>query len=78
VAVVVQERLHLELGGILIPNDFLALGIFLGGGRRPPRRLPGRRWGITTVGTLLDPIADDCDFAALIALVQVGWFPPGW
>ncbi|MEZ5352652.1 MAG: CDP-diacylglycerol--glycerol-3-phosphate 3-phosphatidyltransferase [Bryobacteraceae bacterium] len=80
VAALVQESLTLRLGHVLVTNELLALGIFLAAAATD--LLDGyvaRRWGqITTVGTLLDPIADKLLIsAALISLVQVrvlaGW-----
>ena len=72
------------LGGFTIsdrlPNEFLALAIFLAAGATD--LLDGylaRKWKqTTTVGTLLDPIADKLLIsAALISLVQVQ-VVPGW
>jgi CDP-diacylglycerol--glycerol-3-phosphate 3-phosphatidyltransferase len=64
--------------GLHIPSEFLALGIFLAAGATD--LLDGylaRKWKqTTTVGTLLDPIADKLLIsAALIALVQVQVVP---
>ncbi len=80
VAVVVQEDLTLELHGFLLTNEFIALAIFLVAAATD--LLDGylaRRWHqVTTVGTLLDPIADKLLIsAALISLVQVQIIP-GW
>jgi CDP-diacylglycerol--glycerol-3-phosphate 3-phosphatidyltransferase len=80
VAVLVQESLRVQLGGVLITNEFLALAMFLGAAFTD--LLDGylaRRWGqITTVGTLLDPVADKLLIsAALISCVQVQLLP-GW
>ena len=80
VAVLVQEDLDFRWQGIEIPNEFLALAIFLSAAATD--LLDGylaRRWGqVTTVGTLLDPIADKLLIsAALISLVQVR-LVPGW
>ncbi|MGH9630678.1 MAG: CDP-diacylglycerol--glycerol-3-phosphate 3-phosphatidyltransferase, partial [Bryobacteraceae bacterium] len=78
VAVLVQDNLQLRVGGTLIRNEFLALSIFLSAAATD--LLDGylaRRWQqITTVGTLLDPIADKLLIsAALISLVQVQVLP---
>jgi CDP-diacylglycerol---glycerol-3-phosphate 3-phosphatidyltransferase len=78
VAALVQERDGLTLGGVHVTNDWLALGIFLAAAATD--LLDGylaRRWRqITTIGTLLDPIADKMLVsAALISLVQVGVLP---
>jgi len=74
VAALVQENLAFPVAGIEITNEFLALAIFLVASATD--LLDGylaRRWGqITTVGTLLDPIADKLLISsALIALVEV-------
>jgi CDP-diacylglycerol--glycerol-3-phosphate 3-phosphatidyltransferase len=80
VAVLVQERIILHWNGAVITNDVVALIIFWVAAATD--LLDGhlaRRWGqVTTIGTLLDPIADKLLVsAALIALVQVrvvaGW-----
>lgn len=78
VAVLVQGKLTFELGGFVITNDLLALAIFLAAAATD--LLDGylaRRWGqVTTVGTLLDPIADKLLISsALIALVQIQLIP---
>ncbi len=75
VAVMVQERIPLPWGGGEITSDMLALAIFLIAAATDI--LDGylaRRWKqVTTIGTLLDPIADKLLVsAALISLVQVG------
>ena len=80
VAALVQERIVLNLGGAVITNDLLALGIFWAAAATD--LLDGylaRRWKqVTTIGTLLDPIADKLLVsAALISLVQVR-LVPGW
>ncbi len=78
VAALVQERVALHVRGVLITNEWLALAIFLCAASTD--LLDGylaRRWRqITTIGTLLDPIADKLLIsAALIALVQVQAVP---
>ncbi len=74
VAALVQEDLRFQAAGLTITNELLALAIFLAAAATD--LLDGylaRRWRqITTVGTLLDPIADKLLISsALIALVEV-------
>lgn len=78
VAALVQAPSDVDLGFFAIRNELLALSIFLIAAATD--LLDGylaRRWGqITTVGTLLDPIADKLLVSsALIALVQVRVVP---
>jgi len=79
VVVLVEQDLRIEWRGALwVPNEFLALAIFLAAAATD--LLDGylaRRWGqITTVGTLLDPIADKLLVsAALVSLVQIHRVP---
>ena len=78
VAVLVEQDLRVELYGVVWPHEFLALAIFLAAAATD--LLDGylaRRWGqITTVGMLLDPIADKLLIsAALISLVQIRRVP---
>jgi CDP-diacylglycerol---glycerol-3-phosphate 3-phosphatidyltransferase len=78
VAVLVEQDLRIDWHGLLIPNEFLALAIFLVAAATD--LLDGylaRRWGqITTVGTLLDPVADKLLVsAALVSLVQIHRVP---
>jgi CDP-diacylglycerol--glycerol-3-phosphate 3-phosphatidyltransferase len=78
VAALVQEHVSLHIRGVQISNVWLALAIFLVAASTD--LLDGylaRRWRqITTIGTLLDPIADKLLISsALIALVQVRAVP---
>jgi CDP-diacylglycerol--glycerol-3-phosphate 3-phosphatidyltransferase len=80
VAALVQEHRSLQVGNTEVPNELLALAIFLtAAGTDLLDGYLARKWGqITTVGTLLDPIADKLLVsAALISLVQVHVLP-GW
>ena len=80
VAALVQENVVVHLGPYLVTNEWLSLAIFLTAAATD--LLDGylaRRWRqVTTIGTLLDPIADKLLIsAALISLVQVRVLP-GW
>jgi CDP-diacylglycerol--glycerol-3-phosphate 3-phosphatidyltransferase len=81
VAALVQQNLQLQIGNrLLVANDFFALTVFLAAAFTDI--LDGylaRRWKqVTTVGTLLDPVADKLLIsAALIALVEIRLLP-GW
>jgi CDP-diacylglycerol--glycerol-3-phosphate 3-phosphatidyltransferase len=81
VAALVQQDFQLYWGHkVLVANDFFALLVFLAAALTD--LLDGylaRRWKqVTTVGTLLDPIADKLLIsAALISLVQIRMLP-GW
>ena len=81
VAALVQQNFALHWGAkLLVANDFFALILFLAAALTD--LLDGylaRRWKqVTTVGTLLDPVADKLLIsAALISLVQT-WLLPGW
>ena len=80
VTALVQESVSLRIGGLLITNEWLALAIFLAAaGTDMLDGFLARRWGqITTIGTLLDPIADKLLIsAALVSLVQVH-ATPAW
>src|SRR5438093_13687397 len=78
VAALVGKSVAVTVGGFVITNEWLALAIFLAAAVTD--LLDGylaRRWGqVTTIGTLLDPIADKLLIsAALISLVQVHAVP---
>src|ERR1700735_2285742 len=78
VAALVQEHVGIWIGGVHVTNEWLALAIFLCAAATD--LLDGylaRRWRqVTTIGTLLDPIADKMLVSsALIALVQVRAVP---
>jgi CDP-diacylglycerol--glycerol-3-phosphate 3-phosphatidyltransferase len=78
VAALVQESVVLHIAGLTVRNEWLALAIFLTAAATD--LLDGylaRRWRQeTTIGTLLDPIADKLLIsAALISLVQVRAMP---
>jgi len=79
VAALVEQHLRIEWrGAVLVTNAFLALGIFLAAaGTDLLDGYLARRWKqITTVGTLLDPIADKLLIsAALVSLVQIRKVP---
>ncbi len=81
VAALVQHNLRIQWGDrLLVANDFFALIVFLAAAVTD--LLDGylaRRWKqVTTVGTLLDPIADKLLIsAALISLVETRLLP-GW
>src|SRR6516225_3311702 len=80
VAALVQENVSIQVGAWIITNEWLSLAIFLSAAATD--LLDGylaRRWKqVTTIGTLLDPIADKLLIsAALISLVQVRVLP-GW
>jgi len=81
VAALVQQDFRIYWGDrVLVANDFFALIVFLAAALTD--LLDGylaRRWKqVTTVGTLLDPIADKLLIsAALVSLVQMRLLP-GW
>ena len=81
VAALVQQNLRVQWGDtLLVANDFFALLVFLAAAVTD--LLDGylaRRWKqVTTVGTLLDPIADKLLIsAALISMVETRLLP-GW
>lgn len=81
VAALVQQNFAIHWGAkLLVANDFFALILFLAAALTD--LLDGylaRRWKqVTTVGTLLDPVADKLLIsAALISLVQTRLLP-GW
>ena len=78
VAALVERNSDWVFGGQVVSSAVLALGVFWAAALTD--LLDGylaRRWGqVTTVGTLLDPIADKLLIsAALISLVQAGLVP---
>jgi len=81
VAALVQQDWRIQVDDhLLLANDFFALTVFLAAAATD--LLDGylaRRWKqVTTVGTLLDPIADKLLIsAALISLVEIRLLP-GW
>jgi CDP-diacylglycerol--glycerol-3-phosphate 3-phosphatidyltransferase len=78
VAALVQENVGFHLGGVLVTNEWLSLAIFLvAAGTDLLDGYLARRWKqVTTIGTLLDPIADKLLVsAALISLVQIRALP---
>lgn len=81
VAALVQHDLSIHWNGkLIVANDFVALIVFLAAALTD--LLDGylaRRWKqVTTVGTLLDPVADKLLIsAALISLVEIRLLP-GW
>jgi CDP-diacylglycerol--glycerol-3-phosphate 3-phosphatidyltransferase len=80
VAALVQETAVYYVGGVRLTNDWLSLAIFLAAaGTDLLDGYLARRWKqVTTIGTLLDPIADKLLIsAALISLVQIRVLP-GW
>jgi CDP-diacylglycerol--glycerol-3-phosphate 3-phosphatidyltransferase len=80
VAALVQETAVYYVGGVRVTNDWLSLAIFLAAaGTDLLDGYLARRWKqVTTIGTLLDPIADKLLIsAALISLVQIRVLP-GW
>jgi CDP-diacylglycerol---glycerol-3-phosphate 3-phosphatidyltransferase len=80
VAALLQENVALDIGGVRVTNEWLSLAIFLSAaGTDLLDGYLARRWKqVTTIGTLLDPIADKLLVsAALISLVQMRALP-GW
>src|SRR5579859_3751150 len=78
VAALVQENVSFDIAGYHITREFLALAIFLAAAATD--LLDGylaRRWRqVTTIGTLLDPIADKLLVsAALVSLVDIHRVP---
>jgi CDP-diacylglycerol--glycerol-3-phosphate 3-phosphatidyltransferase len=79
-ALVQQNEVSVRLAGLPITQEWLALAIFLAAaGTDMLDGYLARRWKqVTTIGTLLDPIADKLLIsAALVSLVEVRALP-GW
>jgi CDP-diacylglycerol--glycerol-3-phosphate 3-phosphatidyltransferase len=79
-ALVQQNEVSVRLAGLPITQEWLALTIFLAAaGTDMLDGYLARRWKqVTTIGTLLDPIADKLLIsAALVSLVEVRALP-GW
>jgi CDP-diacylglycerol--glycerol-3-phosphate 3-phosphatidyltransferase len=80
IAALVEEHVSFQMASYHVTNEWLALAIFLvAAGTDLLDGYLARRWGqITTIGTLLDPIADKLLIsAALVSLVQIRALP-GW
>src|ERR1017187_5855529 len=80
VAALVQETVGFQVGGVRVTNDWLSLAIFLvAAGTDLLDGYLARRWKqVTTIGTLLDPIADKLLIsAAPISPVQIHVLPAG-
>jgi CDP-diacylglycerol--glycerol-3-phosphate 3-phosphatidyltransferase len=80
VAALVQENVAFRISAWTVTNEWLSLAIFLtAAGTDLLDGYLARRWKqVTTIGTLLDPIADKLLIsAALISLVQIRALP-GW
>src|SRR5438067_12641387 len=78
VAALVQENGAVRIGSLVFGNEWLALAIFLAAaGTDLLDGYLARRWKqVTTIGTLLDPIADKLLIsAALISLVAKARVP---
>jgi CDP-diacylglycerol---glycerol-3-phosphate 3-phosphatidyltransferase len=78
IAALVQKNYTIDVFGTVVTNEYVALAIFLVAGATDllDGYLARRLRQVTTVGTLLDPIADKLLVsAALISLVEVQALP---
>jgi len=73
VAALVQENVFFQVGGWIVTNEWLSLAIFLSAaGTDLLDGYLARRWKqVTTIGTLLDPIADKLLVSSCLLMLAV-------